>query len=490
MVETSWTPPGLELLKEISSGIVLVDATSREIVWANPYALERMGRTAPEVVGSPCTALFCPALETCPILDENHAVDHAEREMLHASGARIPILKSVRVVEIEGRTLLLESFTDLTAQKRAEAATELHEEHVQALLELAHTEAREPRKLVEYGLEVVVRLSRSEVGYLHTVTPDEQHLNLVAWSRRTLEQCTANHARHYPLADAGIWADCVRQRRAVLHNDYPTRTDRKGLPEGHFPVRRHMSVPVFDNGKVVAVVGVGNKTSDYSDGEATQLSLFASSMWRILQRRQAERRLAKSVARLRSLLGGTIQAITRAVEIRDPYTAGHQRRVSDLARAIATELRLHPARVDAIRLAGLLHDIGKIAIPSDILTKPDGLNKLQMELVRQHSVRGAEILETISYPRDLHLFVRQHHERLDGSGYPDGIKGDAISLEARILGVADVMEAMVSHRPYRPAHGIEEALLELARQRGIKLDQGVVDACTRLFRSGRYSFDR
>jgi len=250
-----------------------------------------------------------------------------------------------------------------------------------------------------------------------------------------------------------------------------------------------MSVPIFEGDRVVATVGVANKREPYEATDTRQLELFVASMWEILQRRRAEERLRRSLAKLRVMLGGTIQAIIRAVESRDPYTAGHQKRVADLARAIAVELQLSPAAVDAVRLAGMLHDIGKIAIPADILTKPARLSAVQFALIKQHSVLGAEILETIAYPPNLHRVVRQHHERLDGTGYPDRLEGDAICQEARILAVADSMEAMVSHRPYRPARPIEDALVVLERQRGRTLDIDAVDACVRLFREGRFSFD-
>jgi len=208
----------------------------------------------------------------------------------------------------------------------------------------------------------------------------------------------------------------------------------------------------------------------------------------IVEHQRDEQHVRDTVRRLRRLLGGCVEAITRAVEMGDPATAGHQRRVSDLARSIATELGLSARQVDAIRLAAMLHDIGKLAVPSDILTKPAALTPAQMALVRNHAPAGAEILAPIAYPEGLSSIVGQHHERGDGSGYPAGLRGDAICVEARILAVADVVEAMLSHRPYRPAHSLEAVLQELKQQRGRQLDARAVDACIRLFEDRGYRF--
>ncbi|MDD4903283.1 MAG: response regulator [Candidatus Bipolaricaulis sp.] len=192
--------------------------------------------------------------------------------------------------------------------------------------------------------------------------------------------------------------------------------------------------------------------------------------------------------RLRRTLDGVIEAIGRATESRDPYTAGHQRLVTDLAVAIAGELRLPLDVVDGIRAAGLLHDVGKLAIPAEILSKPSALSHMEMELMKAHPQAGYEILRTVDFPWPISQIVLEHHERLDGSGYPQGLRGEAIRIEARVLAVADVVEAMASHRPYRPALGIEAALAEVVQGRGTAYDADIVDACVRLFREGRFAF--
>ena len=209
----------------------------------------------------------------------------------------------------------------------------------------------------------------------------------------------------------------------------------------------------------------------------------------ITRRKQAELELKDSWDRLHRALEGTIQAMSVTVEMRDPYTAGHQRRVSLLAAAIAQEMGLDPARIEGLRMAGDIHDIGKIYVPAEILSKPGKLTDIEYTIIKTHSQVGYDILKNIEFPWPIARIVVQHHEREDGSGYPAGLKGDEILLEAKILVVADVVEAMSSHRPYRPAHGIERALAEIVSGRGRAYDAGVVDACLRLFRENRYSLE-
>jgi PAS domain S-box-containing protein/putative nucleotidyltransferase with HDIG domain len=189
----------------------------------------------------------------------------------------------------------------------------------------------------------------------------------------------------------------------------------------------------------------------------------------------------RTLEQLQLALEGAIYALEAAIEMRDPYTSGHQRRVAELSRAIAQEMGLPEDRVEGIYIGALMHDIGKISVPAEILAKPRRLDDAELNLVQAHTMVGYEILKKVEFPWPVAEMALQHHERLDGSGYPQGLKGDEITLEARILGVADVVEAMASHRPYRPARGVDEALEEISQNRGILYDPEVVDACLKLF---------
>ena len=208
----------------------------------------------------------------------------------------------------------------------------------------------------------------------------------------------------------------------------------------------------------------------------------------ITQRKQAEEALKKSLAQLQKANDGIIEAIVMAVEIRDPYTAGHQKRVATLARAIAQELGLTEEQVEAIRIAGAIHDLGKISIPADILSKPTKLTEIEFSLIKTHSEAGYRLLKDIEFEFPLAQIVLQHHERLDGTGYPEGIKDQEILLEAKIIAVADVVEAMATFRPYRPALGIDQALEEISKNKGRLYDPQAVDACLRLFKEKGFTF--
>jgi PAS domain S-box-containing protein/putative nucleotidyltransferase with HDIG domain len=193
-----------------------------------------------------------------------------------------------------------------------------------------------------------------------------------------------------------------------------------------------------------------------------------------------------SLDRLRNALGGTVRALASVVETRDPYTAGHQRHVADLALAIAGEMGLSTNRIEGLRVAAIIHDIGKISVPAEILTKPGKLTELEFGIIKVHSQSGYNILKDIDFPWPVAMMVYEHHERMNGSGYPRNLKGDEILLEARILAVSDVVESMASHRPYRASLGIEAALEEIEKNKGIIYDENVADACLKLFREKGY----
>jgi putative two-component system response regulator len=217
-----------------------------------------------------------------------------------------------------------------------------------------------------------------------------------------------------------------------------------------------------------------------------ELTRLRNHLEDLVAERTAE--LRESEKRLRTSLLESITALAAIVEMRDPYTAGHQRRVAQLAIAIAKELQLPPEQVEGIHLAGVVHDVGKIRVPAEILTKPGKLAKLEFSIIKEHAQNGYEILNNIDFPWPIAEIVLQHHERLDGSGYPQALIDGKILLEAKILAVADVVESMMSHRPYRPALGIDSALENIALNKGTLFDPAVVDACFRLFREQGFNF--
>jgi len=206
----------------------------------------------------------------------------------------------------------------------------------------------------------------------------------------------------------------------------------------------------------------------------------------ITDRKQVEEQLSNTLNSLRKAFRTVIQVMVAAVESRDPYTAGHQTRSASLARAIATEMGLPQDKIDGVHMAGSIHDIGKLSIPAEILAKPTKLSDIELPLVRQHAQTGYEMLKDVESPWPLAEIIYQHHERMDGSGYPRSLKEEEILLEARILAVADVLESMASHRPYRPGLGLDAALKEIETNRGTLYDADTVDACLRLFKEKGY----
>jgi PAS domain S-box-containing protein len=198
-------------------------------------------------------------------------------------------------------------------------------------------------------------------------------------------------------------------------------------------------------------------------------------------RKHAEEQLHQTLDRLSKAVGTTIQVLVSALESRDPYTSGHQSRTANLACVIATEMGLAQEKIEGIRMAGIIHDIGKLSIPAEILSKPSKLTNIEFSLIKVHSQSGYEMLKDVESPWPLAEIVYQHHERMNGSGYPRNLKGDEILMESRILAVADVVEAMASHRPYRPSLGIEAAIEEIEKNKGILYDNAVADACLKLF---------
>lgn len=270
----------------------------------------------------------------------------------------------------------------------------------------------------------------------------------------------------------------------------PTEAGRIGA-EFAAIVAEHKSFRLLENAnlhKNGQVVFLESSGSPILDGHGN-LKGYRGIDRDICERKQAEKERRESAAKLEQLLMQTIAAIAATVEARDPYTAGHEQRVALLASAIAREMGLAEEIVHGISLAASIHDVGKVRVPAEILSKPGRLNGVEYELVKIHAQTGYDIIKDIQFPMPIAQMVLQHHERLDGSGYPQGLKDGQILLEAKILAVADVVEAMSSHRPYRPSLGVGAALDEVTKHRGVLYDAGVVDSCITVLSGGKFEFD-
>lgn len=290
----------------------------------------------------------------------------------------------------------------------------------------------------------------------------------------------------------------ARENRVVCVDDFAT--DQGVLPWREAALQRGYhgaaGLPLRFDGKVIGTLTLYSGEPNYFDGEqlalleemSIDISFALDNFEREASRKRAEAARAEALIRLKRSLDGSIQLAASVTEMRDPYTAGHQQRVARLATAIAEKMGLSAERIEGVHFGSLIHDVGKISIPAEILSKPGRLTEIEFMLIKTHPQAGYNILKSIDFPWPVARMILQHHERLDGTGYPDALKGDEIILEARILIVADVVEAMSSHRPYRPGLGVEAALEEIERGRGLHYDPQVVDACIQLFQSKTFDF--
>ncbi|MBI2960891.1 MAG: GAF domain-containing protein [Betaproteobacteria bacterium] len=409
----------------------------------------------------------------------------------------------MRVLNFGERRYLHCIYQDITETRKAAIALERANRALRTL-SAANEElvrATSERELLTSVCRAIVEIggfSAASVGYAQN--DPEKSIMPMAWAGMN-ESYISGHIQ--------TWADSELGQRPI------SKTMRSGKPE---VVRNILADPGFAHWKDDAIKSgfVSNIALPLSNGARTigALNIYASepdafdsdeihllvelasdlSYGIATLRTRAERdRIAHAHAHheetLRKSLEDSIQAIAATVEMRDPYTAGHERRVGDLAAAIAREMGLADDRIHGIRLAASIHDLGKINVPAEILAKPGKLTNIEYLLIKTHAQAGYEILKDIEFPWPIAAIVWQHHERLDGSGYPQGLKDGEILLEARIMAVADVVEAMASHRPYRPSLGIEAALAEIERGRAAAAyDPAAVDACLRLFREGRFAF--
>lgn len=380
-------------------------------------------------------------------LVKGESVGGTEYLLRRMDGSTFPAIVFSRVVSSFGRpTGLLGAIVDITERQKAEEDLR----RMNAFLD----------SIVENIPNMIFIKDAKELRFVRYNRAGE---DLLGYSREDL--LGKNDYDFFPREQADFFAakdrEVLRGRELVEIPEEPLQTRARGERILHTK-----KVPILS-----------------ADGEAAFLLGISED---ITDRKAVERELLRTVGSLKKAVATTIQVMVSAVEARDPYTAGHQIRSADLACAIAAEMGLPRDTIEGIRLAASIHDIGKMSIPAEILSKPTRLTAIEFSLIKEHAKRGYEILKTVESSWPLAEIAYQHHERIDGSGYPRNLKGDEILIEARILGVADVIESMASHRPYRPALGIQAALDEIAKNKGILYDPGVVEACLRLFKEKGY----
>jgi len=475
----------------------------QRIVYLNPMTSKMIGHSSEEVMAKPFTEFIHPG-------DRDMIVERNTRRL---KGEDVPSIYGFRIVrqdgavrwaelsavliDWQGEPATLNFLTDVTERMSAEIERERLLQRQLVLNRITLTLG------ASTGLKSTLRTLRSEIrslldadGFFVSRYQKETGLITALFIVDEGVERDVSTFPSIPLAEEGKgmqssvlrtgqplnvpnWIERERTMQTVYHIEsdgalapVPPEDEREGC------TKSALLVPLMFEGEAVGVLQVqSRRLNAYSDEDVELLAGVANVAAVSIQN-------ALLVEEVRDGLEGTIAALARTTEMRDPYTSGHQQRVSQLACAIAGKMGLDENTVDSVRVSGLLHDVGKASIPSEILSKPGKLTAIEFSLVKEHARIGFHLLSEIAFPWPVAEIVLQHHERLDGSGYPKGLKGDAIKLGARILAVADVVEAMSSHRPYRPALGIGAALQEIQEHQGKLYDSGAVEACVQLLADG------
>jgi PAS domain S-box-containing protein len=452
------------VLNNMADVITVMDMNLR-FTYVSPSIIRMRGYTAEEAVAQTFEQVMTP--ESLQI----SAKVFEEEMTLEASGTADP--DRIRIVEVEqyrkdGSIVLMENHLSFMRDEAKKPVGIIAVSHDITERKRVEKELEESKSLTEAVVEnVPLMIFLKESTDLRFVIFNRAGEELLGYDRKGL--LGKNNLDLFPPEQA---AQFMAKDREVLDGEVgildipeePIQTAKKGQRLLH---TRKVCIRGAD-GTTKYLLGISEDITD---------------------RKRVEEHLKETLTNLRKAFGTTIQVMISAIEVRDPYTAGHQIRSTDLARAIATEMGLPQHRIEGIRMAGSIHDIGKISIPAEILSKPTKLSEIEFSLIKEHAHRGFEMLKDVESPWPLAQIVYQHHERMDGSGYPRNLKGEEILIEARILAVADVVEAMASHRPYRPGLGIDAALKEIEKNKGIFYDNAVADACLRLFREKGFKLE-
>ncbi|MBN2619718.1 PAS domain S-box protein, partial [candidate division WOR-3 bacterium] len=433
------------ILESIMEHVIYHDL-HHKIIWANDAAARSLSMMSSQLVGKHCYRLWQQRSTPCPGCPVQEAMRTGKAQIaeMTTSDGRIWLIRGYPVRDDEDTIIGgVEVTFDITVIRQADEALRESEEKYKALTE---------------NLNVgIYRNTTGSKGQFIEANPAIVRMFGYASKQEFLEMNVADLYQNP--------RDREEFNKKMLKFGF--------VREEELHLKKKDGSPFFGS---VSAVAVKDEHGDvlYYDG----------IVYDITERKKAEDQLQESYLKLKHVLNGTVNALASTTEKRDPYTAGHQHRVAQLACAIAREMGLSEEEIEGIRVAAIVHDIGKIYVAAEILNKPVKLKDIEMALVKAHCQAGYEILKTVDFPWPVARMVLQHHEKLDGSGYPNGLKDDEIILGAKILAVADVVEAMMSHRPYRSALSIEEALNEVKTNRGTLYAPTVVDACERVLAEG------
>lgn len=493
--------------KYAQDGKIAVDLALGVVADANPAMEELMGYSRSELVGMPVTQLHpeCERdrvrIEIEPKRKSGHSVIHQNFHIQRKDGRVVPVqIWCSELVKLNDRPFEVAEFRDITARLRyrRQAAAQNWALSAFSAAALALGEARSEEDLLQSICEAITYEAAYPLAYV-SVAEENADKNIRFHG-------VSGHAMDYLQGLRLSWdedcpdgqgpsAVCIRSQQVYQVDDLESAPSftlwRQRARE--FGLRSMLAVPLSIKGSWRGALVVFSENAGAFEAEPVQVfrRLGEQMVHGILALRHRELleterlNVERSQRRLTEALTASVSAMVTAMETRDPYTAGHESRVADLVVAIGREMGLEGERLQGMRLAAMVHDIGKIGIPSEILTKPVRLSRVEFELVKAHPETGYAILKDVPFPWPVAEIVRQHHEKLDGSGYPHGLKSEDILLESKILAVADIVEAMASSRPYRLSLGLEAALAEVENEAGTKLDAQVVGVCASLLRERR-----
>jgi len=394
-------------------------------------------------------------------------------------GSLLDVEVSVGVMEAGAAGDNMVLIRDVSERRREFVTQRASQRGLEFLVELfKQSESFDESAIVRRVIDQAADTTGSPLAYMYFVDPARKTIALAAWRDGTQPMATMVNAEARPLARAGLFTECVRARHPTSSNDLTRKPQQDGLPD----LQRYLAVPMISGDATVAVLGVANREAGYGEEDQRALSALADGVWRVLESKRAHAATLGSLQRTDVALQGMIDSMVRMVERHDPYTAGSSRRLAALAVALGREAGLDGERQHALRVAALLHDIGNVGVPATILSKPAPLTETEIAIMRTHVDEGCQLLAEIDFGAPIADIIYQSHERYDGSGYPRGLKGEEILVEARILAIADTVEAMCSPRPYRPAAGMEAAIEAINKGAGRLYDLHLVAACTRLVR--------
>jgi PAS domain S-box-containing protein/putative nucleotidyltransferase with HDIG domain len=410
-------------------------------------------------------------------------------------GRSIPVEVSVRLLMLKGKKLLFAIARDTSERKLAEQEVKHINRYLRTLSHCneALVHATNEAQLIQDMCRVAVENGEFSLAWIGFLTED-RHIRIAASYGTQAEDFLAEEIAMPQQPDApperpaamAITTGTIQVVQDIANAEYSPEWKKRAQKHGFGSA---IALPLQVEAQVIGSFNIYLTENDGFDTQATTLlGELAEDISFGIQSLRVSADREHYMSRLKASMSSTIHALSSTVELRDPYTAGHQHRVAKLARAVAQHMGYKEEQMEVLYLAGVVHDIGKIAVPSEILSRPGKLTESEMRLARTHAEASYNVLKSVDFPWPIADIVRQHHERLDGSGYPQGLKGAEILPEARILAVCDVVEAMTTHRPYRPGLGIDVALQEIERGKGTLYDTSVVDACTQIVRDG-FTFD-